>query len=132
MSKLEAVLDQFQKAVNRLDAVLTQEKNEFIRDSAVKRFEFTFDLSWKAIKAFLEENGGIICNSPKGCFREAYKQGLLKYDDFWIEITDLRNKTAHIYHENIAEEIYAVLPKILGCFRELLRNIQNQTICLKN
>ncbi len=124
MSKLEAILKQFQKAVNRLDEVLKQEKNEFIRDSAIQRFEFTFDLSWKVVKAFLEENKGVICNSPKGCFREAYKQEIIEYDDFWIEMTDYRNKTAHIYKEELAEEIYAILPRTLSYFQKLLENIQ--------
>jgi len=124
MSKLEAILKQFQKAVNRLDEVLKQEKNEFIRDAAIQRFEFTFDLSWKVIKAFLEENKGVICNSPKGCFREAYKQEIIEYDDFWTEMTDYRNKTAHIYKEELAEEIYAILPRTLSYFQKLLENIQ--------
>jgi len=124
MSKLEAILKQFQKAVNRLDEVLKQEKNEFIRDAAIQRFEFTFDLSWKVIKAFLEENKGVICNSPKGCFREAYKQEIIEYDDFWTEMTDYRNKTAHIYKEELDEEIYAILPRTLSYFQKLLENIQ--------
>lgn len=124
MSKLEAILKQFQKAVNRLDDVLKQEKNEFIRDAAIQRFEFTFDLSWKVIKAFLEENKGVICNSPKGCFREAYKQEIIEYDDFWTEMTDYRNKTAHTYKEELAEEIYAILPRTLSYFQKLLENIQ--------
>ncbi len=124
MSKLEAVLKQFQKVVESLDRVLQQKKDEFIRDSAIQRFEFTFDLSWKLVKAFLEEEGGIICTSPKGCFREAYKQGLIEYDKFWIEMTDMRNKTTHTYSEETAEEVYAILPQTLLHFRELLKNVQ--------
>ncbi len=119
MSKLEALSKQFEKAVSRLEDVLRQEKNEYIRDSAIKRFEFTFDLSWKFIKAFLEESKGVVCASPKGCFREAYKQGLLEYDDFWIEMTDMRNEIAHIYKEETAERIYPQLPKTLQYFKNL-------------
>jgi len=126
MTKLEALFNQFQKGVDGLKRVLEQEKNEFIRDSSIQRFEFTFDLSWKLIKAFLEENKGVICNSPKGCFKEAYKQGLIEYDDFWIIMTDYRNKTSHIYNEELAEEVYAILPKVLSYFQKLLVNIQNQ------
>ena len=46
-TKQMAVLGQFQKAVVRLEEVLKKEKNDFIRDSAIKRFELAFDLSWK-------------------------------------------------------------------------------------
>jgi len=99
MTKLEALKSQFQKAVSRLEEVLKQDKNEFIRDSAIQRFEFTFDLSWKLIKAFIEDEHGIICASPKNCFREAYKLNIIKYDDFWIEMTNMRNQTVHTYKE---------------------------------
>ncbi|OGD87295.1 nucleotidyltransferase [Candidatus Curtissbacteria bacterium RBG_13_35_7] len=119
MTKLEAVFVQYSKAVFRFKDVLAQDKNEFIRDSAIQRFEFTFDLSWKLIKAYLEEESGIICNSPKECFRQAYKQKLIEYDDFWIEMTDMRNQTAHTYHEQTAEKIYKQLPKTLKMFKVL-------------
>jgi len=124
MSKLEALFQQFQKAVARLKDVLEQEKNEYIRDSAIQRFEFTFDLSWKLIKTFLEEDRGVICASPKGCFREAYTQSVLDYDECWIEMTDTRNKTAHIYKEEFADEIYSRLPVYLNLFNGLVEKIE--------
>lgn len=124
MSKLEANLSQFKKAINRLEDVLKQEKNEFMRDSAIQRFEFTFDLAWKAIKTYLEENKGIICKSPKGCFKDAYEQGIIEYDEFWMEMTDARNRTAHTYEEITAEEIYDLLPKTLEYFQNLLDKLK--------
>ena len=121
MSKLDAITKQYEKALQRFEDVLAQDKNEYIRDSAIKRFEFTFDLSWKLIKAFLEEEKGIICASPKGCFREAYQQGLLQYDEYWIEMTDMRNKPSHTYREETAEEIYSQLPVTRDHFQTLLK-----------
>lgn len=124
MTKLEAVAKQFRDATARLKEVLEQEKNDFIRDSAIQPFEFTFDLCWKAVKAFLEEKKNVICRSPKDCFREAYKQDLIEYDNFWIEMADLRNKTAHTYKEQTAEEVYSVLPRTLGYFQKLLEKME--------
>ena len=126
MSKLEAVLSQFQTALSRLDEVLRQEKNEFMRDAAIKRFEFTFDLSWKLIKACLDELSGLTCASPKACIREAYKQSLIEYDDRWLEMTDDRNKTVHLYREKMAEEIYGKLEDYLQLFRSLLDTVKNK------
>lgn len=125
MTKFESILKQFGKAVEQLDDVLKQKKSEYMRDSAIQRFEFTFELSWKLIKAFLEEEKGITCRSPKDCFKDGFQQGIIEYDDFWIKITDLRNTIAHIYEEAAAEDIYNQLPKILNYFRELLKNIKN-------
>ncbi|MEK7376158.1 MAG: HI0074 family nucleotidyltransferase substrate-binding subunit [Candidatus Margulisiibacteriota bacterium] len=120
MTKLEAVIKQFESALGRLDEVISMEKTEIVRDSAIQRFEFTMDLSWKAVKAYLEEEKGIICASPKECFREAYKQGLIDYDEDWIKLVDERNKTAHMYDEKTAEEVYSVFPSAAKLFRKLL------------
>lgn len=120
MSKFKSLIEDFEKATQRLEEVLHQEKNEFIRDSAIQRFEFTFDLCWKTVKLFLEETHGVICASPKKCFQEAYKQNLINYDDFWIELTDLRNQTSHMYKEELADEIFEILPKALEYFKKIL------------
>lgn len=123
MSKLQALLEEFKEAVQRLEEVLRQEKNEFIRDSAIQRFEFSFDLSWKAIKAFLEEVHGIECRSPKSSLREAYRQGLIEYDPMWLEMVEDRNKTVHTYREEVAKEVYSKLPNYLSLFKKLLEGL---------
>jgi len=120
MTKLESLLKQYERAVDRLRDVLNREKNEFMRDSAIQRFEFTFELCWKAVKAYLEERYGVRCASPKSCFRDAFAQGVFDYSDFWLEMCNLRNLTAHIYDEREAEKIYACLPEALAHFEILL------------
>ena len=115
MTKLQATIKEFNEAVEELKAVLEKPKDEFMRDSAIKRFELAFDLSWKAIKAYLEEQG-VFCASPVGCFKEAYRQGLIEFDAGWLELTKTRNKTVHTYDEKLAEEVYAELPKALESF----------------
>ncbi|MBI3786696.1 MAG: nucleotidyltransferase substrate binding protein [Ignavibacteriales bacterium] len=111
---------QFERAFARLKEVLAVPENDIVRDSAIQRFEFTLDLPWKMIKALLETRHGISCNSTKDCFREAYRQGLLSYDDAWVKLVDLRNETAHTYNEETAERIYKELPNALKHFAVLL------------
>jgi len=124
MSKLEALKKQYKKAFGRFEDVLQKEKSDIVRDSAIKRFEFTFDLSWKLIKAFLEENKGIVCMSPKDCFRSAFQNGLIDYDDFWLEMTDLRNEIVHAYGEKFAEKIYEKFSRVIECFKALEKKIE--------
>ena len=126
MTKLEATIKQFENALTRLREVLAVSKNDIARDSAIQRFEFTLDLSWKMIKAFLEDRKGIICVSPKECFREAYRQGLIEYSDEWIKFVDMRNETVHTYKEEVAERIYAQLPDTLKYFEILLAVIKKE------
>ena len=115
---------QFKEATQRFEEVLNQEKNDFMRDSAIQRFEFTFDLSWKVIKAFLGGIHGIECSSPKSCFREAYKQDLIEYEPRWLEMVDDRNKTSHLYNQKMADQIYAKLKDYLPLFTKLLECLQ--------
>lgn len=126
MKKLEASIRQFEKAVKRLKEVLSVEKTDISRDSAIQRFEFTLDISWKMLKALLEEEKGVICASPKECFREAYRQGVIDYDEKWIELVDMRNETVHTYNEDTAERIYGELPSALEHFEELLEKVKEE------
>ena len=124
MTKLEAVKKQYFSAVERFEEVLKEKKTDIVRDSAIQRFEFTFDLSWKLIKAFLEDEKGIKCLSPKECFREAYRQNLIDYDELWIKMTDLRNKAIHTYGEKFADDFYKKLPEFLNPFQSLKKKIE--------
>lgn len=127
MTKLEVTIQQFEKAVRRLKEVLELEETDIIRDATIQRFEFTLDISWKMLKTFLEEKKGIICVSPKECFREAYRQGVIDYDEDWIEFVNMRNETVHTYNEDIAKEIYNKLPNTLSHFESLLEIIKKSS-----
>lgn len=126
MTKLDVLKKQYQKAVERFEEILKKEKNEIIRDSAIKRFEFVFDLSWKLVKAFLEEDKGIKCVSPKECFKEAYRQGIIDYSDEWLKMTDWRNEAVHTYGEKFADGLYKELPGTLKYFKLLKDKIAKE------
>ncbi|MBI3579390.1 MAG: nucleotidyltransferase substrate binding protein [Ignavibacteriales bacterium] len=87
--------------MTKLDATITQ------FERAYKRFEEVLAVPKTDIV-------------PKDCFREAYRQGLLSYDDAWVKLVDLRNETAHTYNEETAERIYKELPDALKHFAVLL------------
>jgi nucleotidyltransferase substrate binding protein (TIGR01987 family) len=125
MTQLTARLNQFEAALARFSAILKEPKNDIVRDSAIKRFEFTFDLCWKSLKVYLNEKKGIVCASPKDCFKEAYRQGIIDYDEVWIRFVDLRNETAHTYQEEMAEKVYSALPDVLKHFESLFLVIRN-------
>jgi nucleotidyltransferase substrate binding protein (TIGR01987 family) len=126
MTKFESLLDNFEKILTKLDEVLKLEKTEINRDSAIQRFEIAVDLAWKALKTYLEEYKGIICRSPKVCFREAFSQGIIDYDDYWMKIIDFRNQTAHLYSETLADKIYEELPKVLEYLKILYNSLKSE------
>lgn len=126
MTKLQAVTGQFEQALTRLDEVLRAPKTDIVRDSAIQRFEFALDLAWKAVKAYLEEKHGIRCASPKECFREAYRHGLIEYDDEWLRFVDMRNETVHTYNQDLAEKIFGQLPNVLEHMNQLLHAVKSK------
>ena|SRR3972149_8863162 len=121
MTKTQSLGILFSKAVERLAESLQAPKSDITRDSAIQRFEFCVDLSWKLVKTVLEEEKGILCNSPKDCFRQAYRQGLVKHDATYLLLVDMRNETVHTYNEEIAARIYRRLPVALKQFKSLLK-----------
>ncbi len=123
---MSARLEHFKRALQRLEEVLSlPEKNEIIRDSAIQRFEFAFDLAWKSLKDYLLKVHGLECHSPKGCFRLAFSLSLIDHDPYWLQICDYRNLTSHTYEEELANRIYEELPKVLEYFKRLCELIHD-------
>lgn len=98
--------EDYKNALKRLmEALNFKEVNDIIIDGIIQRFEFTFELSWKLMKEFLEHEG-IEANSPRSTIREAFKIGLIDNGDKWISMLTDRNKTSHIYDEEESRAIY--------------------------
>ena len=122
--KYESLLKQFNSALERLREVLAMEKNIIVRDSAIQRFEFTFELAWKTMRAYLLGKGAKDINFPKDVIRAAFLARLIPNDPRWLDMVDTRNKTSHLYKESMAEEVYSELNIYLPLFEELLKILQ--------
>jgi nucleotidyltransferase substrate binding protein (TIGR01987 family) len=103
------LLDELENALERLEDALSRPYDEYLRDSCIQRFEFTFELLWKAIKS-VAQTDGLSVSSPREALRTAYKMGLLADDRGYLDMLEDRNLTSHTYKEATADEIYARLP----------------------
>ena len=103
----------FQKTLITLKEALNERKSDLIRDSVIKRFEYTFEVCWKTIKVFLNEKFGIDIFSPKECFRELRKNKLISDEqtELLLKMTDDRNKIIHTYDEDFSDELYEKIRK---------------------
>ena len=117
------IFESFEKSIRSLEKILKQEKNETVRDAAIKRFELTFELSWKSAQAFLKDQG-ITCRSPKETFKEAFKFGLIKGDEEWIMMLKDRNLSIHTYSEELADDMYSRIGVYLNLFSLLRDSLQ--------
>ena len=107
MDKSDIQLDELKRAIRRLREALDLPKSDIIRDSVIQRFEFTVELSWKALQRYLKASGISESLTPKNTFREAAKLGVVSDPEAWIRFIDARNLSSHTYKESLAEEVYA-------------------------
>ena len=70
-------------ALARLREVLAQPENDVSRDAAIQRFEFCFELAWKAIQERARDEG-MDCQSPKSCLKLAFKNSWILDEPAWL------------------------------------------------
>lgn len=108
--KLQLKQQRFEQALLQLSKVLKEPASEYIRDAAIQRFEFTYELAWKTLQAYLATLDLVVL-SPKETLKTAYEQGLIKDANAWSELHMQRNLTSHTYDEKLAESVYQFLKK---------------------
>lgn len=108
---MELSLENLNKALNALDLAIAQPKSEFIRDSVIQRFEFSYELAWKAMrKQLVAELGELEIDgiSRRDLFRKAFGQKLISSFELWTSFHEARNSTSHNYNEANAEIVYKI------------------------
>ena len=96
----------FEKAFQKLEMVACREDmktDEIWKMALVQAFEFTFEIAWKTMKDYLEEEGFEL-NSPKGTLRQAFQSKIIVNGEVWLEALKRRNNTVHNYDSLILAE----------------------------
>ena len=126
---LERALSRLKEAIAKRESLFEEGFSDFYLDVIVKRFEFTFEMSWKSIKRYLDFNG-IDCRSPRGCFKEAYALELISGEAVWLSMIEDRNLTSYIYSEEEARGILERVDQFVEAFDgldlELHRRLGNE------
>lgn len=112
MERFKRAFERFNRAFKRYEEVIINPllpnvfREEFIVEIITKRFEFVFEAMWKCIKEFLRERG-IECYSPKSCFMELIKEGVIpeELEEVLGNLIKIRNQLVHIYDEEMAKDM---------------------------
>ena len=101
-----------QRFSNYAKALLQLEKfivhgnlNELEKQGLVKAFEYTYELAWNTIKDFYESQGEAGLQGSRDAIQLAFNRGLITDGKGWMQMLKDRNRTAHIYNLEIADEI---------------------------
>jgi len=74
------------------------------RAGLIQFFEMTFELAWKLLKDYEEEEGFIV-KSPRDAIKQAIQSNIIASGHTWIDALTDRNLTTHTYHEKAAVEV---------------------------
>lgn len=103
--------------------------DEQIRDGLIQRFEFTYEISHKMLKRFLEATSANPAEYDGMNFQDIIRTGnergwLLNDWLTWRNYRDMRSRTSHTYNEKIALEVVAGIPGFIDEAAHLFEQLQ--------
>ena len=126
MDKNQIDFSHVKKALDSLEDSINQPHTEYIRDSVIKRFEYSYELSWKILKRYLSSDTNYQFTSIKDLYRDAGSSKLIDDVEEWFEFHDFRNLTTHTYSEEISIDVYEIAPNFLKCAKELISRLEKR------
>lgn len=96
----------FQQALGRLEEALSLNETDIVRDSIVKRFEFSFEMGWKALYHYLDlRDERPASKKAVDTIPAAFENALITDVDTWNGMRQRRNDTSHEYDADKALEL---------------------------
>jgi len=95
------------EALERFHEIIEEpeDKNSYVKDATIQRFEFCIELSWKLFKK-IGESEGMEIPTPKAALKAAFSMKFIKEETIWLNMMEDRNITSHTYRESLAKEVY--------------------------
>ncbi len=104
-------------------------KNEYVRDSVIQRFEYTYALAVKFIQRYIELNipnqEDLSTLTFNQLIRQANEMGILLNDlEQWIIYRQKRNITSHTYNIEKAKEVISIVGKFIEEIEYLITKLK--------
>jgi nucleotidyltransferase substrate binding protein (TIGR01987 family) len=79
-----------------------------VKNGQAQKFEFTIELFWKTVRAFLLDLHGFDFASPKSVVKKYFELGYCSYEDCekLLRALDIRNSLTHIYEKEAFETLH--------------------------
>lgn len=105
------LLADYCKALSKFkEALLLPAENDVIKAGCIQYFEFSFELAWKTIKAYAEDEGLTDCASPKAALKVAFSRNWIGEEEVWLDMLTSRNRMSHTYNADKSLEVFQKLP----------------------
>lgn len=123
--RFELVRGKYEQALVRLHEAIDLDETEVVRDALIQRFEFTYELGWKAMFYCLKANLEKVPEMVKPVIQAAFKAGLIEDAQLWEQIKEYRDETSHTYNRDRAIEAAAFIRSdAIGAFDKLRDALQ--------
>jgi nucleotidyltransferase substrate binding protein (TIGR01987 family) len=129
LTSLENALTRFSEG---LEMLKESPEDTLIRDGVIQRFEFTYELSHKMLKRYLEMGSANPAEFDSMVFADLIRTGneqglLLNGWDRWRDFRQARTNTSHSYDEGKAVLVVDLLPSFLDEAQFLLKQLQERS-----
>jgi nucleotidyltransferase substrate binding protein (TIGR01987 family) len=131
LSNAIAQLDKSLGYANSPAALADTGLREQLRNSVIQCFEFTYELSWKMLKRYLEATEASPADLDLGTFQSLIRlgneRGLLRSDwSVWRTYRQARTDSSHTYDSAKAEAVFTIAPDFLQEANALLANLNER------
>jgi nucleotidyltransferase substrate binding protein (TIGR01987 family) len=131
-------LSSFRKALDGLDKGLARTEaamdDELLRDGAIQRFEYSYELAWKSMRRVLEAEAAYPEEVDALPFRDVIRlgaeKGIIENPEDWFSFREERNISSHTYDEAKAAAVYAMARRFAPAARILLARLEVRPACL--
>ncbi|MCB9062354.1 MAG: nucleotidyltransferase substrate binding protein [Halobacteriovoraceae bacterium] len=124
LENLEKAFQEFQEAV---DLAKSRQLTKLEKQGLIQAFEYTHELSWNVLKDFFIDQGNNTIAGSKDATREAFKVGIIKDGQIWMDMIKSRNLTSHSYNQETAETIVSnIMTKYYSQFKDLISELNSR------
>jgi nucleotidyltransferase substrate binding protein (TIGR01987 family) len=132
ISSLIKAISSLERSINvvaKIDKNTDADQMETLRAGVIQAFEFSYELCWKFMKRWIEIN--VSSESVDGVtrielFRVSAENRLIVDVTKWMEFHRARNKTSHIYDEDVAFDVFNTSVEFLPFAKDFLKRLEQR------
>ena len=133
LSSLKKAIVSLSKAIDVYGLIIKDDASEdlieTLKAGVIQNFEFTYELSWKFMKRWIENNiSATIADgvTRRELFRLAAESKLIYDVELWMDFHEMRNISSHTYDEKISNKVFAITGKFLIEAKALLKELEEK------
>ena len=111
---------------------LQQERplSDLEKEGVIQRFEYTWELAWKTIKDYLDNEGVVLEKiTPKAVIVAALEARIIIRKEDWMRALDDRNRMSHVYSKIVFAEIVNNIEQgYLSLFDQLYEKLLTEVV----